>query len=109
MLLPPTGTALRASIDRWFAIHELTPQIAVETDDRSLLHNFAEAGLGVLPVPTISAADISRQFGLERVGPISNVHEDYFVTTLVQPHKQSAIVGLRQALQFADAFRFRKG
>jgi LysR family transcriptional activator of nhaA len=109
MLLPAAGTGLRSSIDRWFALHEMTPQIAIETDDRSLLHNFAEEGLGVLPLPTISAADVSRQFGLERIGRIDNVHEDYFVTTLRQPHEHSAIAGLRQALQFADAFRFRKG
>jgi LysR family transcriptional regulator, transcriptional activator of nhaA len=109
MLLPSTGTALRASIDRWFAIHELTPQIAVETDDRSLLHNFAEAGLGVLPVATISAPDISRQFGLERIGRIKNVQEAYFVTTLNRPDEHRSLAGLRQALQFADAFRFHQG
>jgi LysR family transcriptional activator of nhaA len=109
MLLPAAGTALRSSIDRWFSLHQMTPQIAVESDDRSLLHNFAEAGLGILPVATISAVDISRQFGLEHIGRINNVHEDYFVTTLRQPNGHSAIAELRQALQFADAFRFRKG
>ncbi|QDT52375.1 Transcriptional activator protein NhaR [Caulifigura coniformis] len=98
MLLPYKGTSLRTSIDRWFALHRLEPRIAVETDDRALLHHFAESGLGLLPVATITAPDISRQFRLERIGSLRNVYEEYFVTTFHRPNEHSALDTLRQSL-----------
>jgi LysR family transcriptional regulator, transcriptional activator of nhaA len=98
MLLPYEGTSLRSSIDRWFSLHELRPKIAMETDDRALLHHFAEAGHGLLPFATITAEDVARQFRLERIGPLKNVREEYFVTTFHRPSEHPALQNLRDSL-----------
>jgi LysR family transcriptional activator of nhaA len=105
MLFPYEGTPLRSSIDRWFLLHDLEPDIAVETDDRALLHHFAEAGEGLLPVATITAADIARQFRLERIGPLKNVREEYYLTTFHRPSEHPALKALRLSLSFVKASR----
>jgi LysR family transcriptional regulator, transcriptional activator of nhaA len=109
VILPTEGTPLRASIDRWLSLHKLRPVIAVESDDRALLHHFAEAGHGLLPVATITAADIARQFGLERVGPLHNVHEEYYVTTFQRRKEHSAMTALRQSLAALKPSRRGRG
>jgi LysR family transcriptional regulator, transcriptional activator of nhaA len=98
LLLPYEGTPLRTSIDRWLSLHKMRPTIAMETDDRALLHHFAETGHGVLPVAAITAADVARQFRLERVGPLKNVREEYFVTTFHRPNEHHALQDLRDSL-----------
>ncbi|OAI54128.1 hypothetical protein AYO47_03500 [Planctomyces sp. SCGC AG-212-M04] len=108
MLLPYEGTSLRSSIERWFSLHKLRPTIAMETDDRALLHHFAEAGHGLLPVATITAADVARQFRLKRIGPLTNVREDYFVTTFHRPSEHPALQALRDSLASLKPSRQRR-
>jgi LysR family transcriptional activator of nhaA len=94
-LLPAEGSSPRSALDRWFALHRIRPQIAAEAEDRSLLHHFAEAELGIVPVAAVTAADIVRQFGLVRLGRLTNVREEYFLITVDRQNEHPALVRLR--------------
>jgi LysR family transcriptional activator of nhaA len=98
LLLPAEGTSPRDSIDRWFALHRIRPRIAAEAEDRSLLHHFAEAGLGLVPVASVTAPDVVRQFGLTRVGRLENVREDYFLITVDRQNEHLALSRLRSEI-----------
>lgn len=79
MLLPAEGSALRAALDRWFIARDMHPRIVAEAEDRALLHHFAEIGLGLTPVASAAAPDVSRQFGLMRVGELKQVTERFYI------------------------------
>jgi len=98
MLMPAEGSSPRAALDRWFALHRIRPRIAAEAEDRSLLNHFAEAQLGIVPVASITASDVVRQFGLVRVGRLSNVHEDYFLITVDRQNEHPALSKLRLSI-----------
>ncbi|QDT57001.1 Transcriptional activator protein NhaR [Caulifigura coniformis] len=98
MLMPAEGTSPRAALDRWFALHRTRPRIAAEAEDRSLLHHFAESELGIVPVASITAADVMRQFGLVRIGSLPNVREEYYLITVARQNEHPALSKLRKDL-----------
>lgn len=108
-VLPSAVTTLRSSIDRWFALPGIQPRIAIESDDRALLHHFAEAGLGVVPVAAITAREVARQFTLERIGSLANVHEEYYVVMMARKNEHSAVSTLMRTLAVPGARRKSRG
>lgn len=79
LLLPAEDAALRVTLDRWFAARGITPNIVVEAEDRALLHHFAEVGMGLTPVASVTASEVSRQFTLAKVGELRQVNERYYI------------------------------
>lgn len=77
--LPASPSPLRDRLDRWIARHAPRATIAVEAEDRALLHHFAQAGACVVPVAKSTVAQIERSFGLARVGEPKGVEESFFV------------------------------
>ena len=77
--LPASPSPLRDRLDRWIARHAPRATIAVEAEDRALLHHFAQAGACAVPVAKSTVAQIERSFGLARVGEPKGVEESFFV------------------------------
>ncbi|MFO0832134.1 MAG: LysR family transcriptional regulator [Phycisphaerales bacterium] len=98
MLMPTQGNAVRVAIDRWFSIQGISPRVVVEADDRSQLHNFAEAGMGVVPVASIILKDITRQFGVRPIGVMKGVVERYYLVMADRPARVEAVEELRRSL-----------
>ncbi len=94
-LLPAEGSASRAALDRWFALHRLRPAIAAEAEDRSLLHHFAEAGLGIVPIASVTAVDVAQRFKLVKLARLTNVREEYFLITVDRQNEHPALARLR--------------
>ncbi len=107
MLLPAPGSALRATLERWFVLHHVKPRIVVEAEDRALLHHFAESGAGAVPVASTTARDVARQFGLVRVAPLRGVEERYYVIAKKREHPHPGVAALLTAI--ADGPRSRRG
>lgn len=103
-LLPTEGTSLRTALDRWFSIRRHRPTIAAEAEDRALLHHFAEHGHGIVPVATITAAEVARQFNLTRITTLRDVQERYYVTIMDRNHPHPGVTQLQEHLA-ADARR----
>ncbi len=81
MLLPAIGTEMRRSIDAWLVSSGIVPKIAGEFEDLALLKIAGEHGLGVFPVPDIIAGEAMKHYNIERVGPMENVVERFYVAT----------------------------
>lgn len=77
--LPASPSPLRDRLDRWIARHAPRATIAVEAEDRALLHHFAQAGVCAVPVAKSTVTQIERSFGLARVGEPKGIEETYFV------------------------------
>ena len=98
LLLPTVGSSLRTSLDRGFAI---------EAEDRSLLHPFAQVGLGAVPVPDSIAREVCRQFGLVRVASLRQVQEHYYVVIVPRGEEHPALRRIRLALARSGVRRVR--
>jgi LysR family transcriptional regulator, transcriptional activator of nhaA len=94
LLLPAEGASLRASLDRWFAARDMTPNVVVEAEDRALLHHFAEIGMGLTAVATVTERDVSRQFGLVKVGELRQVLERFYIAVAPGREEHPLIAGL---------------
>jgi LysR family transcriptional activator of nhaA len=97
MLLPPTHTTMRRSIDQWLDAHELRPRIAGEFDDSALMKVFGQAGAGVFPAPTVVEADIRAQYGVAVVGHLDGVRERFYAISVEKKIKHPAVVAMTEA------------
>jgi LysR family transcriptional regulator, transcriptional activator of nhaA len=82
ILLPATGTALRASLDRWFQDLGVQPRVVGEFADIALLKAFGQVGTGVFPVPSVVVDEVMRQYRVKPVGETTEVVERFYAITV---------------------------
>jgi LysR family transcriptional activator of nhaA len=80
-LLPTPTTALRRSLDSWFATKRLVPTIRAEIEDSALLKTFAASGAGLFVAPVVVAGDIERRYGVKKIGELDGVTESIYAIT----------------------------
>jgi LysR family transcriptional activator of nhaA len=97
LLMPTEAAALRRSIDRWFASHEVTPNIVGEFEDSALMKVFGQKGLGLFPAPLALARDIKAQYGAELVGRLEGLVERVFALTVERRLKHPAAVAISES------------
>lgn len=69
------GSLIGQALEAWFARHKLRPRPAGHVDDSALLEGFAQAGLGVIAVPTSIEASVLGQYQLGLVGRTDEVKQ----------------------------------
>ena len=72
MLLPTDDTAIRRKLDQWLQKHGVRPMMLGEYEDYALLREFARAGHGFAPVPSLLEEQFRRD-GMVRVGAADGV------------------------------------
>ncbi len=97
MLLPTTNTWLRRALDKWFDDRDTRPQVVAEFEDSALMKVFAQTGLGLLPGPSAIETEIRRQYGLNTIGRIEDVREQYFAISVERKLKHPAVVAISNA------------
>jgi LysR family transcriptional activator of nhaA len=78
LLLPAEHWAIRADLDRWLAAHGIVPVVAGEFDDSALLKAFAAEGMGAIAAAESLGRDLSRRYGLSRIGPCEGIEERFY-------------------------------
>jgi LysR family transcriptional activator of nhaA len=100
MLLPTDDTAIRRTLDQWLEQHDLRPVLVGEFEDYALLREFARAGHGFAPVPTVQESQFRREYGFQRVGAARPVTAQFFAITLERrikhPALEAVVAGARQ-------------
>lgn len=76
------GSLIAQALEAWFSRHRLRPRIAGHVDDSALLKGFAQAGLGVIAVPTSIESGVLERYSLRVVGRTDEVKQTLF---LVRP------------------------
>jgi LysR family transcriptional activator of nhaA len=94
MLLPTDDTAIRRMLDQWLEQHELRPVLVGEFEDYALLREFARAGHGFAPVPTVQESQFRREYGFQRVGAAQPVTAQFFAISLERRIKHPALAAV---------------
>jgi len=93
-LLPTANTALRRSLDQWFDVESIIPNIQGEIEDSALLKTFGSRGVGLFVAPSTVEAEIQLQYGVEIIGRINAVHERFYAITARRKMKHPAVTAI---------------
>jgi len=96
-LLPTSNTTLRRSLDQWFDLHDIRPNVQSEFEDSALLKVFGQEGLGVFAVPSIVETEVSRQYSVRPIGRLEEVKERFYAISAERKLKHPAILAICNA------------
>lgn len=94
VLLPTSDTAIRRALDQWLDRHEVRPVIAGEFEDYALLREFARAGRGVAPVPSVLVKQLRRESGLRELGAARKVRGEFYAISMERNIKHPAVLAI---------------
>ncbi|MFM8378527.1 MAG: transcriptional activator NhaR [Planctomycetia bacterium] len=82
VLLQTTNTAVRQSLDQWFDVHGIEPEIVGEVEDMAMLQTLGEHGLGLFAAPTVMRKEICRRYHVAWVGELDKVREKFYAISV---------------------------
>lgn len=91
LLLPTREAAVRREIDQWFDHLGITPRVVGEFQDSALMKIVAREGKGIVPVPSVVASEIRREFHLELVAETDVVKERFYLISVEKRLKNSLV------------------
>jgi LysR family transcriptional regulator, transcriptional activator of nhaA len=91
VLLPTDDTAIRRSLDQWFEKHEIRPVMVGEFEDYAMLREFARAGHGFAPVPSILEDQFRKEYGVARVGVANGIKAEFYAISVERKIKNPAV------------------
>lgn len=94
VLLPTNDTAIRRALDQWFERQKLHPLVVGEFEDYALLHEFARAGTGLIPVPDVIGQLFQRESSLVLLGPAKPVEAEFYAVTLHREISHPAVAAI---------------
>src|SRR5262249_53212391 len=97
MLLPGDDAAVRPRLMQWFAARQVRPRIVGEFDDRALMHDFGQAGIGVFPAPTPLSRHVEARYGVVAVGKTDEVPEEFYAISVERRLTAPAVLAMRKA------------
>lgn len=97
LLLPGADSALRPRLDAWLRQQGVVPRVAAEFDDGALMKAFGREGRGVFPAPAVLAAEIARQYEVERLGTAADLVEEFYGISAERRITHPAIAAITQA------------
>lgn len=97
MLLPAEKTSVRRSLDQWFQLNDIHPQIVAEFEDSALLKVFGQSGLGLFPAPTAIEKEIKQQYRVASVGRLDEVRERFYAISVERRLRHPAVVAISEA------------
>lgn len=101
MLVQGAGTAVRQQLDAWFARSALAPRIVGEFDDSALMKAFGREGRGVFMAASVLEAEIEATYGVEIIGRISEIEEEFFAITVERRIRHPAVAAITEAARGA--------
>ena len=97
MLMPTTNSPLRRALDEWFQTEGISPQVVGEFEDPALMQVFGQGGGCVFPAPSAIAHDVSRFYGVRRVGRAEAVGEKYYAISAERRLKHPGVLAITSA------------
>ncbi|MFM7207911.1 MAG: transcriptional activator NhaR [Planctomycetaceae bacterium] len=82
LLLQTTNTAVRQSLDQWFDVQQIEPQVVGEVEDMAMLQTLGEHGLGLFAAPTVVRKQICRRYHVAWVGELERVRERFYAISV---------------------------
>jgi LysR family transcriptional activator of nhaA len=97
VLMPGGSAAVRGALARWLTERDLQPHIVGEFDDTALMKAFGHAGVGLFPVPAVTADEVRSQYGVEIVGRVEEVTVAYYAISLQRRLTHPAVIAVSTA------------
>ncbi len=98
-LLPTDTSVLRRAMDQWFSDRHLTPLIQAEFADSAMLKIAGRHGMGLFAIPECILADVSHIYGLQSVGTVEGVREQFYAVSVDRKVRHPAVAAIRSAAQ----------
>lgn len=98
-LLPVEGSALRRSLDDWFAALAIRPRVVAEIEDSAVLNVFGQEGLGLFAAPSVIERALRQQHGVRVVGRAPQVRERFFAISAERRIRHPAVHLITSAAQ----------
>jgi LysR family transcriptional activator of nhaA len=102
VLLPTDDTAIRRALDQWLEKQDVRPVMLGEFEDYAMLREFARAGHGFAPVPSILEEQFRREYAVARVGVASGVKAEFYAISVERRIRNPAVAEM--AAHARDAF-----
>ena len=96
-LMPSLGTTLRRSLDSWFNMHGVVPDIVGEFDDSGLLKTFGQAGVGSFAAPSIISKEVCRQYNVKPIGVAHEIKEKFYAISAERRLRHPAVVAVTES------------
>jgi LysR family transcriptional regulator, transcriptional activator of nhaA len=97
LLLPSQDSLVRGKLLQWLHKQNIFPHIVGDFDDSALMKAFGQAGVGVFPVPSAVADEVSHQFGVKPVGETDAVKEQFYVISVERRLSHPAVLAVMEA------------
>lgn len=94
LLLMSPRSAVRRELDEWFEIEELRPHIMGVFDSFATQRVFAEAGRGIIVVPTAIEADIEKHYRLRCLGKLEAVRARFYAVSRERKIQNPAVAAM---------------
>jgi LysR family transcriptional activator of nhaA len=105
ILLPSSGTQLRAGIDRWLEQGRIYPRMIAEFDDSALMKAFGPEGAGIVIAPAAIRTEVERQYQVKAIRRADEVTERCYAISVERrvSHPVAAkVVEAARQLLFAE-------
>ena len=96
-VVPTRNTALRRSLDDWFASASVRPQVVAEVEDVALLQVLGQEGLGVFAAPSVVEEEIRRAYRVEALGRLDDVRERFYAVSVQRKLAHTAVIAISES------------
>ena len=100
-LLPGANTALRRSLEQWFDVLQIKPEVRGEFDDTALLKVFGQHGAGLLAVRSVLERDSRRLYQVQLVGRVESIREQCYAISVERKLKHPAVLAITEGARRA--------
>ncbi len=97
ILLPASGTQLRASIDQYLDKLHIHPRLIAEFDDSALMKAFGKEGAGIFIAPAVIEAEVELQYQVTTIGQINEVKEHFYAITVERRIKHPVVSAVMES------------
>jgi LysR family transcriptional activator of nhaA len=94
VVLPAENSALRRALEDWFEGEGVRPQVVAEFDDSALLKAFAQDGEAAFAAPEPIAAEVERQYRVQRIATLAGVRERFYAITVERRLRHPGVLAI---------------
>jgi len=96
-LMPGARSALRRALDQWLQTEAIKPDVVAEVDDSALLNALGQDAKGLFPGPSVMEKDICHQYGVQVVGRLGDVRQQFYAISVERRLKHPAVIAISEA------------
>jgi LysR family transcriptional regulator, transcriptional activator of nhaA len=96
-ILPPSGVPMRRILDGWMQAQGAAPAVVAEMDDWAESLLLAQAGAGVVAVPSSAGEELRRRYGLEVVGHAHDAVLPFYALTAERRPRHPGVVAVLES------------